>query len=163
MKDYGYISILFQENDVKIFKNIIANVCSQEDFYYSEIRESISGDVTAKLHLTIFYGLIAEKIDKTKMKRHLESIKLESLKLGKIFLKSGYQNLYQILEVEVLDENNVLKEIYESFKVFSYEESVQLEFKPHLTLAYVKSDYQLSKIPEYLNTIKIKEIKYFEK
>lgn len=69
-------------------------------------------------------------------------------------------DLYKILCVEVLDTENKLKEISNTFKIFAHEESVQLEFNPHLTLAYVQPDFELStnySIPDF---IKIKEVKY---
>lgn len=164
MIDHGYISIQFYKSDVDIFKNIIRNICGQNDFYYSDVIDYIQGDVTSNLHLTLFYGLLNKKDDVSKINNQIKKIGLKSVDLGKIFLMSGYKSLYQILCVEILDNNNKLKDFSEIFQQFNYEPSVQLpDFKPHLTLAYVKPNFQLGKIVKYFNSIKIKEIKYFEK
>jgi hypothetical protein len=57
MKDYSYIKVSFYHKDIKIFKDITKQLCMPGDLYYSEIASGISGDVSSKLHYTLFYGL----------------------------------------------------------------------------------------------------------
>ncbi len=160
MTDLEYIEIEFNENDIILFSNLVKSICNSDDYYYSDVKKGIQGDVTAKLHFTLFYGLIDSKIDKLKLREYLKSIKIDELELGDIFLKSGYLNMYQILGIKIKDKNGKLRFLSESFKQFDYNEKVQLEFMPHLTLAYVKPEYKFKIIPKYLKHIKIKNIRY---
>jgi len=63
MKDYSYIKILFYNKDIKIFKDLTKQLCDSKDLYYSDITSAISGDVSSKLHYTLFYGL-ADSVNK---------------------------------------------------------------------------------------------------
>jgi hypothetical protein len=163
MINYGYISISFTDNDVKSISILVDDICNKDKLYYSPVINYIQGKVSGKLHLTIFYGLINNKVDKYSLNEYIKNIKLKHLMLGRIYLKWGYNNLYKILCIEVLDDNGELKLIYDGFKDFDYERSVQHEFDPHLTLAYVKPDFGLkySHMP-FQKMLKVKEICYFE-
>ena len=120
--------------------------------------------MSSDLHLTIFYCLVDEEIDKDKLRTHIESLHLDTLKLGELFLRQTPDNKYQILWVAVSDDGGQLQNIAESFKNFVHEDSVQLGFIPHLTLAYVNPEYTLpSPPPKYPHEIKVEEVKYFEK
>ena len=109
MSNFEHIEIVFKKKDVLIFQRLTKSLCKKNDLYFSDIIKSIKGDVSSKLHLTIFYGLVHEKLDKVRLDKHIKQIKIPTLKLGNLFLMSGYKNLYQVLSVEVLDENNKLK------------------------------------------------------
>lgn len=159
--EYGYVMVGLQEKDILTFMSLVRNICDQTDFYYSEVIDYIKGDVSARMHLTLFYGFIDEKIDKKKLKEHIKKINLKNLKLGKLFLTQGYQNQYKVLCLEVLDENNNLKKIHDSFKAFPYESTVQHgTFKPHLTLAYLRPNFTLNQYPSFPTKIKVKKITY---
>jgi 2'-5' RNA ligase len=161
MTDYGYVSLILDTEKIKSFQDLLQKICAPDDLYYSEW---VHGDVTEELHLTLFYGLINEKLDKEKLQSHLDSIKVKSLKLGKIVLIPGYQNQYQVLMIEVLDDGGELKRIHESFKQYDFEPSVQHpQFRPHLTLAYLKPDFKFKNAPIVsLSEINVSEIKYNE-
>lgn len=159
MSNLGYIEVIFNEEDIQVFRNIVKELCDESNLYYSDVVHHIKGDVSLKLHLTLFYGLIDEKLDRRKIDEYIKEIKIQKLKLGKIFLKPGYLNLYQILMVEVLDEDGELSAISKRFKDFEHDISVK-EFKPHLTLAYVNPEFNLTKQPDFPKEIEIKEIKY---
>ena len=163
MTDFGYIAAEFEDKEIVVLQKLVKKICKQDDFYYSNVVDYIKGDVTKNLHLTIFYGLIDNKIDKVKLNRYIRGIKLKTFKLGKCILVPGYKDLYQSLRIEVLDKDKNLQMISDSFKKFNYEKSVQLEFRPHLTLAYVKPDFKLGSSYVFPKEINIKEIKYFEK
>lgn len=161
MIEYGYVSVLFSKRDVRCFRRVVKQICKQDNFYYSDVVDYIKGDVSLDLHLTLFYGLVDQKIDKFKLNEHIKKIDLKSIKLGNIFLKSGYKNLYQILCIEVLDDNGGLKCLSDSFEVFDHEKSVQLEFKPHLTIAYVRPNFNLEYSPVLPKELKVSKIVYF--
>ncbi len=163
MKEYSYIKASFYHKDIKIFKDITKKLCTPEDLYYSDITSSVCGDVSSKLHYTLFYGL-SDSVNKLEIWKYVKNIQLSELKLGKLFLMPGRQNQYQVLCIEVLDPDNSLKQLSNSFKQFIYVEKVQYpNFTPHITLAYVNLDYTLKTIPELPTSLKIKEIKFIKK
>lgn len=164
MPDFGYINAVINPNDIAFFQKLVRNICKPDDLFYSDKIGYIKGNVSADLHLTIFYGLISQKINKNKLNKYLKNIRIKTLTLGKILLMPGYKNEYQILYVEVLDKKKGLAKIAETFKQFPYEKSVQFpEFIPHLTLAYVKPSFKLPHLPDFPRTIKVKAVKFFEK
>ncbi len=163
-KDYGYVAATFLRKDIKPFQKLTEELCKEGDFYHSDTGDYIKGNVLSDLHLMIFYGLIYGKIDREELQIHIDRIDLKKLKLGGLCLRQIPNSPYQILWVIVKDNEGQLQTISESFRKFDYDESVQLEFMPHLTLAYVKPEYRLGNLtPEYLNEIKVEEIKYFER
>jgi 2'-5' RNA ligase len=81
-----------------------------------------------------------------------------------MILLPGYRGQYQVLIIEVVDTDGEIRRICESFKKFPFEESVQHpEYKPHLTLAYVKPDFKLANISDYPKEIKATTVHYNEK
>jgi 2'-5' RNA ligase len=163
MKDYSYIKVSFYNKDIKVFKDITKSLCTSDDLYYSDIVSSICGDVSSKLHYTLFYGL-ADCVNRQEIGKYIKSIQLPELQLGKLFLMPGWQKQYQILCIEVLDPDNKLKQISDSFKQFVYVEKVQYpDFIPHITLAFVNVAYILKATPEIPTSLKIKEIKFIKK
>lgn len=157
MYDYGYIAALFLCKDTFFFQKLVKKILLPTDFY------SLKGDVTHKLHLTMFYGILENNLDKNQMDKYIKSIKLKTVKLGGLKLMQGYQD-FQVLHVEVLDEAGDLEQIHKSLKLFPFDPSTQpLRFIPHIALAYVKPTFKLRddiniRIPKEL---KIKKIKYF--
>jgi 2'-5' RNA ligase len=164
-RGYSHVAATFTESDIKPFQKLTRSITKREDFCYSDTIDYVRGDVSSKLHMTIFYGLVDEKIDKTEMNAFISNLIMpEVLVLGGLTVRKEYNGFCQILWVDVLDSNGMLRKISESFKRFPFEESVQLGFIPHFTLAYIRNGYQLpDEIPDYSKEIKIERIKYFEK
>lgn len=153
MDKYYYISINF-DNDTKLtLKNQLEKVFTPEMLYKSDVISYIDGIVVSNLHLTLFFGL-TEPNDQ--LRDYIKTLKIETIKLGKIKLKRGYKGLYKFAYVEVLDENGYLKDIHDTFLKFKFEKEVQqIDFFPHLTLAYLKTNTPSSlikniKIPDTL-------------
>jgi 2'-5' RNA ligase len=163
-RDYGYVAATFSDKDREPFQRLTGEICKEGDLYQSDSVDYVNGDVSTDLHLTIFYGLVDEKIDKEKLQAHVENLSLDTLKLGDLYLRQTPEGNYQILWVVVADEDNKLKDMAESFRDFEHEVSVQLEFMPHLTLAYVRPGYALPEsLPEYPRDVQVEDIRYFEK
>lgn len=162
-KEYGYIAATFSEEDTKPFQKLIKVICGESDFCYSDTIGYIKGDVSSRLHLTLFYGLIGDNIDKNRLNDHLRKIKLPTLRLGELALKQESNNFCQILCIQVIDQDQDLATISESFKKFEYEKSVQLEFTPHLTLAYVNPEHKLRGSFNFPQRIRVQKIEYFNK
>lgn len=161
MEGLSYVEILFNQDEIKSFKEVVNKVCKPEDFYYSDTISRISGDVSDKLHLTLFYGLIDQQINAKEMSNHLGTLSFKTVKLGKPFLKIGYKGLYKILMIEVLDEDGQLAAAHESLKQFAHMETSQV-FLPHITLAYVNADYEISDVSGYPTELSVDRVRYSE-
>lgn len=161
MEGLSYVEITFNQDEVNSFKELVNSVCKPEDFYTSDTISRINGDVTSKLHLTLYYGLIDQQINEKEIKNHVSQIDITTVKLGKPFLKVGFKGLYKILMIEVLDEDNKLKEAHESLKQFAHVETSPV-FMPHITLAYVQPEYEIGDITEYPTELTVSRIRYSE-
>lgn len=162
-RDYAYVATQFDQKSIEPFVDLTSQIVKPSDLYVSDKVSYVKGDVSNLLHMTVFYGLIDGEIDLDKINSHCKSFKSINLKLGEISIKNDYSGLCQIIWINVLDANNELFKISETFKNFRYDKSVQLGFVPHLTLAYVKSDYKLPiVIPSYPKEIAVSELKYFK-
>lgn len=145
MNKHTYVELNFDQESKDYFSSIVKEMVHEDELYFSDEVERIRGDVTGKLHLTLFYGLDAEEVNNPELKKFVDEINLKdlNLKFGYFRLFRGYQDMYKVLNIEVLDEDKKLLEIYNGLKLFKAdEEYVQREFKPHLTLAYVQPDYR---------------------
>lgn len=160
MENLGHIEAIIKAEDAAKFTKLVNEVCKTEDFYHSEIIPRINGDVTSKLHLTFLYGIVDEKIDRAEVDAKLASLDIKTLKLGKLFLKNGYKGEYQILMVEVIDEDGSLASTAKSFNTFDQNPFNRYEFRPNITLAYVQPSFLLKGAFDYPKEIEIEEIHY---
>ncbi len=160
MENLGYIEAVIKTEDAAKFTQLVNEVCRAEDFYLSEIIPRINGDVTSKLHLTFLYGIVDEKIDRAEVDAKLAALDIKTLKLGKLFLKNGYKGEYQILMVEVIDEDGKLATTAKSFNSFDQNPFNRYEFRPHITLAYVQPTFLLKGEFDYPKEVAIEQIKY---
>jgi len=145
-KKFAYVELMFFKNATKQFKKIVKDVVSKEQFYYSDQISRISGDVTDKIHFTLFYGLDESVMNNKELKKLLKKIEVKKLDLSKLVLFEGYQGMYKVLCVEVNDEDKTLYNLSEKMLDFEHDEELgKREFKAHITLAYVQPDYVLPK------------------
>lgn len=162
MNNLGYVEVKIDKTGTEIFHQLVMRICNKDDFYKSDVVNYINGDVTSKLHLTIFYGCNATGKQLKMLKNYVNKINLPELKLDKLFLLPGYQNLYQILCVKVIDKDNKLKKIYQDISNYGHDPKIiHSKFLPHLTLAYVRSDYKIPPKFTVPKLVKIKSIGYF--
>jgi 2'-5' RNA ligase len=167
METLGYVALTFGNDTKQKLNNFLHTVYSKSDFYRSPVIPSINGDVTYDLHMTIFYGFnnTGEFED---IRQYIDKIELPDIEVGGIKFLSGYQNLYKILVLSVLDVSNELENLHKELKNrFSFSKKVQhSEFLPHITLAYLEKGAVESNIREafnkvFLNRLKPKEMGLF--
>ncbi len=161
MGNEGHVVAVIEKDTASKFTELVNQVCKPSDFYKSDTVPRINGNVTDKLHLTFVFGLLDDHINRDSMKTRLDSLDVKTIKLGRLFVKTGFQGMYKVLMVEVIDEDGSLASIAKSFNVFDQDPFRRYEFKPRITLAYVQPDYQL---PEgnfdYPKDLPIEEIIY---
>ncbi len=142
-KTIAYIKATFYKEDIDNFNNLVNEIVEPSLFYSSDVVEHIKGNVTSKLHLTLFFGINPRLYNFLEIEEYVKNIKLESIELGDMFLMDGFQSLYKILSINVLDNNKELEKIYNDVKELINDERDTSRFLPHLTLAYVDNDFML--------------------
>lgn len=157
---YFYVEVTFSEKAKEHFSNLVDKTVPQEQLYKSPVVEFIDGKVTDKLHLTLFYGLDANSSDNQELKDLLSSFEVKELKLGNPFFFSGFQNLYKVFCIEVLDQDLKLKTLSDQIKQFAPVENQRYVFKPHITLAYVENEFNLPEEPlEFEKVLKVEGVR----
>lgn len=159
-KQFAYVELVFYKNARKHFKKMVKDVVSKNQFYYSDVVSRIQGDVTDKIHFTLFYGLDESVMNNKELKKLIKNTKIKELKLKKLVLFDGYQGLYKVLCVEIEDEDKSLSSLSKNMLNFEHDEELgKREFKPHITLAYVQPDYVLPEAYKMeKDTIRVKKI-----
>jgi 2'-5' RNA ligase len=154
----GYVEILFNSEEKQILINRVRSLLNQNDLYYSDVVQRIAGDVTKSLHLTLYFGLIDEDIDHSDLRNVLEKINIKEVKIKSIDLWNGYQDLYKILVLSIDDSDKLLAKYSNQFSKFPHEK--EYEFKPHITLAYVKNTFVMPNTIVLPNKILVSDVRY---
>ena len=156
----AFIELTFHDEQKKEFSEILKKIVPVDQFYKSPVIGYIDGDVTDSLHCTLFFGLDPQAVYDSELKKIFKDYKFDLLNLGKLQLFEGFQGLYKILTIEVLDRDNSLLEFSDRVSKMRINKHLgHKDFKPHITLAYVNSDYELpDEIPEFSHEIKTKDL-----
>lgn len=162
----AYVEILFSEKTKQFFSNLVSDIVPEKNLYHSPVMPHIKGDVTSLLHLTVFFGLDIKTVDNPKFIKLIEDTQFSQVQISKLILFNGYQNLYKILGVEIVDAEGKLLSLSKNLENFvEKEKRKNIEFKPHLTLAYVTNDFQLPDIRLESSTLECSSLRVsiFEK
>jgi len=100
------------------------------------------------LHCSVLFGLNEDVVSNRELESLLKEHRIDKIKLGELSYINGYENICKVLTIVVLDSDNKLNTLHNSIEDFVLKENSDFqvrEFKPHLTLAYVKNEYELPK------------------
>lgn len=118
---------------------IISDVIKEEDYYYSAEHDYVSGNVSEDVpHMTLLYGLLRSGPE---LQVHIHSVlsgwQLPSIRIKDVgfFYGENSDFISIIAHVEVTDE---LREGHARLSLLPHINTFD-EYKPHITLAYVKS------------------------
>ncbi len=148
MSDKAFVELKFSREIIEMFDNFLKKIIPEDMLYYSPVVEHIRGNMSKTLHCTIFFGLNEDAVKNTELKDILNNNKIDKIQLGELSYINGYENLYKVLVANVLDQDKELITLHNKIEDFALKESSDFktrEFKPHLTLAYVKNEYELPK------------------
>lgn len=161
MSDKAFVELKFNNDVTRLFDNFLKEIIPENMLYYSPVAEHIRGNMSKTLHCTIFFGLNERSVSNVELRKILNENHIEKIELGELSYINGYENLYKVLVVGILDKNSKLKSLYNKIEDFALKEDPDFrvrEFKPHLTLAYVQNEYILpNTIPELLMMIDVSE------
>lgn len=118
---------------------IISDVVKESDYYYSEDQKWVQGNVSEEVpHVTILYGLMRSGLE---MRKHvtavLEGWELPSITIKEVSFFYGHGGDY-ITIIALVDVTDALKEGHQRLSLLPHVNTFG-EYKPHITLAYVKA------------------------
>ncbi len=120
------------------------------------------GVVTHKAHCTLFFGLQEHAVNAHEMEAHLATLHLETLQVDGVALWHTPNPDCNIVVLTIADPDKALLQIHESFKKFPHDtDDTTRHFQPHVTIAYVQSDFDSAPIRTALpRTLDIATISY---
>jgi hypothetical protein len=141
------VQAIFSEEVKLQFREFVKKNIDERYLYFSPDPRGahIQGDMSSKLHLTLYYGLPKTALHNEDLPLIIEDHFLEEIELGDLNFLDGYQNLYKIFSIDVKDDNGKLKELCEKISYFAWEDTYTARFKPRITIAYVTNDFELPK------------------
>lgn len=136
---------------VDVEELIISDIIKDEDYYYSEEKKYVNGNVSEDVpHMTLLYGLMRSGPE---LRPHVEMVlqdwRLPKIKISHVGFFYGHDSEYITLvaHIEVTDE---LKSGNARLRLLPHIDTFD-EYRPHVTLAYVKASSDWNKYIEDLN------------
>ncbi|MBP6945572.1 2'-5' RNA ligase family protein [Patescibacteria group bacterium] len=159
----GYVALTFAE-DVK--QRIIQWSKQFDESFFSAVVDGKTegGNVTNKLHLTLFYGFNEEQFDKAELLGFLTGLKLDPLSIEGVGTFPVPQYNAKVLFLRVKDDGK-LKEAHEKLKTYPFfEEYQKYGFTPHITIGFVRDTFDESSITyDGPSTLPVANVVYYSK
>ncbi|MDD2657247.1 MAG: 2'-5' RNA ligase family protein [Candidatus Pacebacteria bacterium] len=164
-KNVGYVAIEFDD----VSKREVANWASQiseGDLVTTAIDGKIEGgNVTDKLHLTLFYGLDENAINQGELSDFISMLPKPAVHVTGVsaFLQDAFA--CKTLYLEVTDDLGELQSIHERLKDFSHFSKYQEHnYKPHITIAYVITEFDVNSLTnDFPKNLFVKAVTHFKK
>jgi 2'-5' RNA ligase len=146
-KIVGYITADIAKKEKRKIMEWSRKLIKEENLYYINKKDKIDGgNVTTDLHLTLFYGLNENSVNTKEVDDCINKIVLEKIEIDDIGIFPVPNQAYQVLYFSIKNKE-IFKKYHELFKKFSYFEEYQnFEYIPHITIAFVKNEFDVSKI-----------------
>lgn len=148
-KDYGCLMLDMPKEKDTLIKHFVEETIDKDNLYYSKEFDYVQG-IPKNFHITVKFGLY--EMDESKLKDFYKPIVIE---FGPIIKFKQLE--YDVLVVELISDDlmNLNKEICKNFKNYT-----TFEYKPHMTLAYVKQGAHDDLVGKYI--FESDEDKYLE-
>ncbi len=123
------------------------------------------GNVTGKLHLTLFYGLDEDSLNQDELNDFIARLDISSVDVIDVGIFPVEEFDCNALYLEVSDESGELKSAHERLEAFPYFPKYQKpDFRPHITLAYVGKDFDTNSLTDdFPRNLLVKAITHFRK
>lgn len=156
----GYAAVEFDEASQKHVMDWSMQLKSS-DLVTANINGKIKGgNVTEKLHLTIFYGFDEDNLDQSNLVALITKLDIPTVNIVGIGMFPAKEFDCNVLYFSVSDESGKLQSAFERLKGFPHFANHQnINFKPHITIAYVTKDFNPNLLSnEYPRQLKVKQI-----
>lgn len=135
--EYGSVQLELSQSTRTKLGEIVATYVPATVFYKSPELGYINGNVAAKAHLTICYGVENDDLEKRWLNDEMKVENFGSWPISEVKYWLGYRNLYYILAITPLFPESIY-EIDKWIRSKNTIADISREFQPHITLAYIK-------------------------
>lgn len=149
-KTVGYFASYLTKSSKEDLRIWLNNFLSKDDLFFIEINGKLEGgEVIDKAHLTLFYGIDDSVISEEEIDSFLvNNIVPKDIKIDSVTLFATENPELKILVLLVNDVEGHFKKMHLKIRDgFSYfpEQYKYKNYTPHITLAYVKESFDISK------------------
>ncbi len=135
----SYISLNLSQKSKKELESLVNRYISPDDYCYLARK---GGNVTSKAHLTLFFGLIYERLDLKEINEILNKIKSEIKYLQVSKIQTWSFDKCNLLLAKI-DKDEKLAKWNKVFLDFPHDKSKVKGFKPHISLAYMNKGIEI--------------------
>lgn len=164
-ENIGYVAIEFDDYHQQQVINWSRQI-KTDDLVTANINGKIKGgNVTEKLHLTLFYGLDEDRMDQVALTNLIKQLNILSVDVVDIGMFPAKEFDCSVLHFCVADGSGELQLAFEQFKELPHFDNHQnLNFRPHITIAYVTKNFNSTILSnEYPKKLKVKQVTHFQK
>ncbi len=159
----GYVVAILSQAARESLGSWVRATIPDEALFTTEINGVLEGgNVAQKSHLTLFFGINGDVVDRRTVEGLLNSIIVPDLKVKGIDSFKIPNVPCKILHLTIDDSDGQLRAVHDLFSTLPHlEDKQEPDYVPHITLAYVKNSFNEHLIKyNGLNKLKVQEIAY---
>jgi len=134
---YGYVQMDLDKKTKQLLHQAISNSVDPEQSYYSDSISYIKGDVTAKAHMTVCYGVKNSDLHERFAKSNLAIQNSKESIISNIGFWPGFKDEYYLI-FATPEENKDLYKLDNWIRKNNDISEKSLSFEPHISLCYIK-------------------------
>ncbi|MHB1769709.1 MAG: 2'-5' RNA ligase family protein [Minisyncoccota bacterium] len=164
-ENIGYIAIEFDDTSKKKVVEWASQINVRNIVRAIVNGKEECGNVTDKLHLTLFYGLDENALDQDDLNDFITGQNISSVNVVGVSMFPIKEYDCSALYLKVADESGELKSARERLEKFPHLSKYQkFDFKPHITLAYVAKDFDISSLSDdFPRNLSVGAVTHFRK
>lgn len=134
---YGYVQMDLDKKTKQLLHQAVSYSVDPEQSYYSDSISYIKGDVTAKAHMTVCYGVKNSDLHERFAKSNLAIQNSKESIISKIGFWTGFKDEYYLI-FAIPEENKELYMLDNWIRKYNDISEKSLSFEPHISLCYIK-------------------------
>lgn len=161
--DIGYVAAIFSAETRDRLDMWVRNAIPNDMLFTMKVNGTLEGgNVARKAHLTIFFGINDQSADKNGLSKLIHAIAISDLIVRGVSSFKIPNIPCKTLHLVIDDHTGELQRAHDKFLVVPhFEDCQEPRFVPHITLAYVKDDFDERKLQDsYIQKLHVKEIAY---
>lgn len=162
----GYVSADLVPETIQSLTEWSNKYIPQKSLFTMEMGGKVEGgNVMDDAHLTLFFGIDEQNLDHKKLQDYLSSLDVKTLKIECVNTFETPQQGCKIIYLKVSNQKNKLSSIHNDILKFPHFKELQnLNFVPHITIAFVKEEFDERSIPlDNISELNVRGIFYHTK
>ena len=134
---FGYVQMDIDKKTKQLLHQAVSNSVDPKHYYYSDSISYIKGDVTAKAHMTVCYGVKNSDLHERFAKSNLAIQNSKESMVSNIGCWPGFKDEYYLI-FAIPEENKELFMLDNWIRKNNDISEKSLSFEPHISLCYIK-------------------------